>query len=152
MPIPTMSTSSMRGFRLRAREGYSSRPTDVDVAPSSSRYQTVGKCLDRGLKVLETRQGFDALQTLARRIIEGRWSKRQPCLYDRRDLGFSQMPQLIEWFLRKLRRNFPDVYIIHTEGEASTERFTWATDSSSLMDWIPRDAGKMNLNALVSDS
>ncbi|KAI1759778.1 hypothetical protein GGR53DRAFT_470996 [Hypoxylon sp. FL1150] len=86
------------------------------ISTTSLRYQIVDEIINFGIQILESLQGRDSLVQIATAVIQERNNppgKRKPAahIYNR---DLSEMPQWVDFFLGRLRSNFPQVYLIDT--------------------------------------
>ncbi|KAK4204303.1 hypothetical protein QBC40DRAFT_261780 [Triangularia verruculosa] len=116
------------------------------IPRNSSRVKVVEAVIDLALSILETTQGKAALVRTATEIVNERIRLNHPIIY--RD-PVDRLPDLINRFLREMRRDFPFVYlgIIAGEGEAVRVKDpNWRTDLSR---WQPKAAGPLYLHRYI---
>ncbi|TPX11442.1 uncharacterized protein E0L32_007861 [Thyridium curvatum] len=59
------------------------------------------------------------------------------------------MDEYIDLFLQRMRSGFPEVYVMHSKGEAVTVRYNWAGRNDRLEDYQPVDAGQLRLSPRI---
>lgn len=131
----------------------------IQVHPTDPRFAEARMAYSLGLSILETPQGLEALNKLAKATVKGLTTSATQLLYSlRKDRKLERLHIKVSFFLQQLRYNPPELYLSNTKGEAMTVRYNWApqdTGDSSRQEAILnsynlRDAGHMNLNTTVS--
>ena len=142
-----MSSHTVTGFQLFTKHASGW----VAESPSTPLYRATRDWLNRGLMTLESNQGLNSLVKLSSRIIEGRWKRRQRCLYDQNDTDFLNLRQTLTCFLEKMKSRFPDIYLLDdAKIEGRTDRKNLDSPFSNFEDFDPRQAGTLCLNKTVS--
>lgn len=143
-----MSAANLRGLTVWQPTGTGKQT--VPFPPNSSTHRTVRDIISRSLVILESPRGRRALRRLAVSIVEQRRVQQHRCLYTDANPNSAKMDEYIDLFLQRMRSGFPEVYVMHSKGEAVTVRYDWAGRNDRLEDYQPVDAGQLRLSPRVS--
>ncbi|KAK3377539.1 hypothetical protein B0H63DRAFT_547023 [Podospora didyma] len=116
----------------------------IDLPPGSHEHRVVERIIHLALLLLESRNGRRSLVEVARNIIEARNDLGIPHIYNR---SIRDLPNIIDFFLATMRRNFPTTYLIFGQGGKASGMKQGGTDNMD--DFNPRDTGYMTLNRVI---
>ncbi|KAI1325017.1 hypothetical protein F5Y16DRAFT_423441 [Xylariaceae sp. FL0255] len=147
---------SSRHLNLNISSNETATGEFIELPPTSQRYKTVRSIVESALLLLNRSHSKRCLARTAQEIILGHYSKNLKSLWQsqrRGQISFSDMPNFIDFFLATTRRNFPDIRLTHKlPGEAVSERFKWSDADSTVYDWNPREAVRLNISRKIINS
>lgn len=121
--------------------------TWIQLEPESDDFREVARWVHLSLCMLESPRGRTSLIDFGERIVSG-WDRiGEP--HNFWNYGES-MEYCVDFFLRSMRRRFPDIYLTSTiRGNGSTKRSTWG---ARLRDYDPKVAAAHSMHRLVRSS
>lgn len=111
----------------------------------SMRYQCVEAIVHMAIGVLESKRGRRTLVDIGTRLVTTRNGSQppKPHIFNR---PMSDMPDWVDFFLRKLRQRFPHVILTLTDGEGMARKKDWGQDLSQ---YDPQDGADIFLNRVI---
>ena len=138
--------NDLDNFRLMMRVRSRNDPYALPVPPDDDTFVVASAVCNLAVDIMEGRDGFRALADVGRKVLAGRERRGRHSAFVASD---GDLPYWADFFLRKIREDFPNVEVAYARGSyARTRRFPWNGDPRN---YHPKMACSLCLSGDVSE-